>query len=237
MRWRPRPGCWPRSCPSRSLISRGTACTCTSVSGMTTSAELFADPSDARGLGMSSLGYSFIGGLLEHAQALSAIACPTVNSYKRLSSAAARFGSGLVAGLRHLWRERPHPHAARARRRPGRGPLHRRLGQPVPHAGRARRRPAWTASTAQGRPGRPVRAQPARVDRAPRPLERGLVSMPVTLWQAAGHLEADGVSARGTGQDARRRLPRLLRHDQACRGSFVAREVTPWEIERYLSAV
>ena len=46
--------------------------------------ELFADAEDGRGLGMSALGYSFIGGLLEHAEALAAVACPTVNSYKRL---------------------------------------------------------------------------------------------------------------------------------------------------------
>ena len=55
--------------------------------------ELFADPSDSRGLGMSAMGYSFIAGLLEHAQALAAVACPTVNSYKRLASPAPDSGA------------------------------------------------------------------------------------------------------------------------------------------------
>jgi len=45
---------------------------------------LFADESDARGLGLSRLAYHFLGGILAHAPALAAICAPTVNSYKRL---------------------------------------------------------------------------------------------------------------------------------------------------------
>ncbi len=45
---------------------------------------LFADDSDARGLGLSKLAYHFLGGLLAHARALTAVCAPTVNSYKRL---------------------------------------------------------------------------------------------------------------------------------------------------------
>jgi glutamine synthetase len=45
---------------------------------------LFEDKSDKRGLDLSQLGYYFIGGLLKHAAALTAICAPTVNSYKRL---------------------------------------------------------------------------------------------------------------------------------------------------------
>ena len=43
------------------------------------------DPSrDPRGLGLSEIGYHFIGGLLRHGQGLCAAFAPTVNSYKRL---------------------------------------------------------------------------------------------------------------------------------------------------------
>jgi glutamine synthetase len=45
---------------------------------------LFADDSDTRGLGLSKLAYHFLGGLLAHAPAITAICAPTINSYKRL---------------------------------------------------------------------------------------------------------------------------------------------------------
>jgi glutamine synthetase len=43
------------------------------------------DPADdPRGLGLTELGYHFIGGILKHGPALCAVFAPTVNSYKRL---------------------------------------------------------------------------------------------------------------------------------------------------------
>lgn len=48
------------------------------------SANLFEDLQDARGLQLSKLGYQFTAGLLKHAPALTALCCPSVNSYKRL---------------------------------------------------------------------------------------------------------------------------------------------------------
>ena len=45
---------------------------------------LFADDTDEKNLGLSKLAYHFMGGLLAHAPALTAICAPTINSYKRL---------------------------------------------------------------------------------------------------------------------------------------------------------
>jgi glutamine synthetase len=45
---------------------------------------LFMDKADARQLGLSKLAYHFLGGLLKHAPALTALCAPCVNSYKRL---------------------------------------------------------------------------------------------------------------------------------------------------------
>jgi glutamine synthetase len=45
---------------------------------------LFHDDSDKTGHGLSKLAYHFMGGLLAHAPAITALAAPSVNSYKRL---------------------------------------------------------------------------------------------------------------------------------------------------------
>jgi glutamine synthetase len=45
---------------------------------------LFHDDKDGNGLGLSKMGYHFMGGILAHAKALTAIVAPTINSYKRL---------------------------------------------------------------------------------------------------------------------------------------------------------
>jgi glutamine synthetase len=47
-------------------------------------ANLFADDADPHHLGLSQLAYHFLGGLLAHAPALTALCAPTINSYKRL---------------------------------------------------------------------------------------------------------------------------------------------------------
>jgi glutamine synthetase len=45
---------------------------------------VFFDDSDKRGCGLSKTAYQFLAGMLHHAPALTALCCPTVNSYKRL---------------------------------------------------------------------------------------------------------------------------------------------------------
>ena len=51
------------------------------------------DGADAKGLGLSDLAYRFTAGLLQHAPALVAVACPTVNSYKRMGVGAPTSGA------------------------------------------------------------------------------------------------------------------------------------------------
>jgi glutamine synthetase len=58
---------------------------------------LFLDERDPRGFGMSTLAYRFLGGLLAHAPALTAVVAPTVNDYKRLS--VGEFLTGAASGF------------------------------------------------------------------------------------------------------------------------------------------
>lgn len=56
------------------------------VSLWTTDGETCVFADDAGELGISELGYHFLGGMLNHAEAMCAITNPTVNSYKRLNA-------------------------------------------------------------------------------------------------------------------------------------------------------
>ena len=58
---------------------------------------LFLDERDRRGLGLSTLAYQFLGGVMSHARALAAVVAPTVNDYKRLS--VGEFLTGATSGF------------------------------------------------------------------------------------------------------------------------------------------
>ena len=58
-----------------------------------TGENLFLDEEDPRGLGLSETAYHFIGGVFDHARALCSVMSPTVNCYKRLQVGPALMGS------------------------------------------------------------------------------------------------------------------------------------------------
>ena len=54
---------------------------------------LFQDDADPRGLGLSELGYQFLGGIIDNMEGLTALFAPTVNSYKRMGVGAPTSGA------------------------------------------------------------------------------------------------------------------------------------------------
>jgi len=99
---------------------------------------------DANGtLGLSPTAYQFIAGVMNSAEALTAITNPTVNSYKRINA---------VAEFHHLYRQQPHPHDPHPRARPLRVQARRRSGQPLCATGRTpHRRPRRHREEARSR--------------------------------------------------------------------------------------
>ncbi len=197
--------------------------------------ELFADMADARGLGMSQLGYSFIGGLLEHSQALTAIACPTVNSYKRLASAPTDSGAAWSpAFATYGGNDRTH-----MLRVPDPGRIEDRCidGAANPYLTLA----ALTAAGLDGiaravDPGDPCELNLLGLTEADA-AERGLTAVPMALWHALEHLETDDVIREGLGKTLDGDYLDYYVATKRAEVRSSGTEVTPWEIERYLSSV
>jgi glutamine synthetase len=197
--------------------------------------ELFVDPADGRGLGMSSMGYSFIGGLLEHGQALAAVACPTVNSYKRLASPAPDSGAAW-SPVYATYGGNDRTHMLRI---PDPGRVEDRCidGSANPYL-------ALSAIVAAGLdgidrkldPGDPCELNLLTLSEQ-EAAERGLVTMPMTLWHALEHLEADDVLRDGLGKTLEGDYVDYFVSIKRAEARSAHAEVTPWELERYLSAI
>src|ERR1700741_4648914 len=60
---------------------------------------VFPADEDSRGLGLSATAYSFVGGILDHAEALQAVIGPTVNSYKRTGARTTASGASWAPNM------------------------------------------------------------------------------------------------------------------------------------------
>ena len=194
---------------------------------------LFETDDDPRGLGLSPLGYQFIGGVLDHAEALTAILCPTVNSFKRIGVGPPDSGA--------TWAPAYAAYGGNNRTQMIRVPEGGRIECRIPD-GSANPYLAFTALLSagldgvarQGDPGDPNTANLYTLS-----LEeveaRGIVSLPPTLLHAADHLVADDVlrGALGSGRDG----DYVDYFAQTKRDEFrtITDQVTPAELEAYLS--
>ena len=195
---------------------------------------VFDDSADRRGLGMSAMGYAFIAGLLEHAEALAAVACPTVNSYKRLASATPNSGAAWSPAYA-TYGGNDRTHMLR-----------------VPEAGRVEDRcidgsanPYLTMSAliACGMdgiergldPGDPCELNLLSVGEGEAGA-LGLRAMPMTLWHALDHLESDEVLRAGLGKTPDGDYVDYFVSTKRDEARAAHAPVSAWEVERYLEA-
>jgi glutamine synthetase len=195
--------------------------------------ELFADPDDTRGLGLSGMAYHYIGGLIEHAQALVAVTCPIVNSYKRMGVGAPTSGATWAPAYATY------------------GGNNRTQMLRVPEGGRVENRAcdgaanpylAMAAQLAAGLDGIDRALDPGEPNRdnlhvlpAEEISARGIKAMPPTLLHAVDRLVEDDVIRAVLGKtpggdyiDYFAKVKRQEFHDWHS-------QVSDWEVERYLT--
>jgi glutamine synthetase len=197
-----------------------------------TGRNLFAADGEPRGLGLSELAYHFLGGVLTHARALCAVTSPTVNCYKRL-----QLGQGLYSTQSgYTWTPAFITYGDNNRtqmiRTPDSGHVEDRTVSAAfnPYLGQA----AYLYAGLDGierrlDPGEPNRGNmyalsPEEVAR------RGIRTLPQSLNEGLDELERDEVVQAALGPIYREFLD-LKRKEW----NEYHRQVTPWEVERYLT--
>ncbi|MDQ4127649.1 MAG: type III glutamate--ammonia ligase [Actinomycetota bacterium] len=188
---------------------------------------LFTDESDPKGMGLSDLAYKFLGGLMEHAPALTALAAPSVNSYKRL--VVGRSLSGATWAPAHV-SYGPDNRSAMVRVPFGRLELRLSDSGSNPYLVTA----ALIAAGLDGverdlDPGEPRTEN--LYDLSGEELgEKGIDLLPHTLNQACDALEADSVICKALGTEFVQEFIEIKRQEW----DNYNRHVSDWEVERYL---
>ena len=197
-----------------------------------TGENLFLDEDDRRGLGLSEMAYHFIGGIFAHAPALCCVMSPTVNCYKRLQVGSALMGSS--SGF--LWTPAFVSYGDNNRtqmiRTAGPGHLEDRTMSAAcnPYL-------AFGAYLTAGLDGIRRRLDPGEpnlgnlyalgLDEIRR---RGVRMLPQSLAESLAELQADAVVRDSLGVIC----DEFLEQKEAEWREY-HRQVTPWEIERYLT--
>jgi glutamine synthetase len=195
--------------------------------GSATQKNAFHDPTDASGMGLSRLAYQFLAGVLAHARAFSAIAAPTVNSYKRLVVGRSLSGA--------TWAPAYIAYGDNNRTACVRIP-HGRLEVRLPDSGC---NPYLTTAAliAAGLDGIDRNLDPGPAQNinlyelsAEQLAAQGIKLLPQNLLEAIEALEADPVIQAGLGIDLAREFLRVKRMEW----TEYARHVSDWESRRYL---
>jgi glutamine synthetase len=178
-------------------------------------------------MGLSTMAYHFLGGVLHHARALCAVAAPTVNSYKRLVVGRALSGATWAPAYIAY------------------GDNNRTACVRIPHGRLEIRLPdsacnpylVSAALIAAGLDGIDRKLDPGPAhninlyELTPEDLAaKGIKLLPQSLTEAIDALEADKVICDGLGTDLAREFIRLKRMEW----TEYSRHVSDWESRRYL---
>jgi glutamine synthetase len=194
---------------------------------------LFLDEDDPRGLGLSETAYHFIGGLKKHAKAYIAVTAPTVNSYKRLKHGTTTSGATWAP----VYISYGYNNRTQMLRVPGPGRVEDRTidGSCNPYL-------AATVLLAAGidgienklDPGDPVSGNLYVTSQADL-TKQGIEVLPANLLDATRELERDEVLrealGRGRDEDYVDYFIRVKRDEW----TNYHEQVTPWEINEYLT--
>ena len=195
---------------------------------------LFDDPADPRGFGLSELAYQFIGGVLDHASGASAIVAPTVNSYKRIGVGAPTSGATWSPAYA-AWGGNNRTQMIRV---PG-GPRfeHRSVdGSANPYL-------AAVAILGSGLDGIERKLDPGEGNTRnlyTTPLEevekQGIKSLPAHLLDACAHLRKDEVLRDWFGNTGTEDYIDYFAKTKIDEFNAYHSEVSQWEVERYLTS-
>jgi glutamine synthetase len=195
---------------------------------------LFVDPTDPRGLGLSGLAYQFLGGVVSHAPALCAVTSPTVNCYKRLQMGPALTGSRSGYTWTPAFISYGDNNRTQMLRVPEGGHIEDRSvsGACNPYLAIA----AYLAAGLDGiakdlDPGEPNLGNLYSSERNGKP-GQSLKTLPQSLPEALAYLEDDAVVRESLGPIA----DELLRVKREEWREYHA-QVDAWEIRRYLTAL
>ena len=188
---------------------------------------LFHDDRDESGHGLSELAYQFLAGVMEHAPAITAIAAPTVNSYKRLRVGYSQTGA--------TWAPSYISYGDNNRSTMVRVP-YGRLEMRLPD-GSCNPYLMTAAVIAAGLDGvnRKLKAGPSQPDNlydksAEELDEMGIGVLPQTLESAVDALEADTVLCETLGQGIVDEFIKLKRSEWDDYQQYVS----GWEVDRYV---
>ena len=190
---------------------------------------LFGDPKDDRGLGLSQLCYYFIGGILDHTRALCAAVASNVNSYKRLIHPGHWAADGVFYAPGHRGAAVRVPRTAGKSETPH---IEFRVPDPAcnPYV-------AFTCLLAAGldgiqhkiEPGDPIPEEVSRWSSADR-AKKGIRPLPKSLYEAIEEFRGDEVLKRALGSAFFDEYVKIKLGEWDEYSSLV----TPWEIQHLI---